>query len=219
MAAYTDQRIAERLAMDSGEWPNDALTRFLTTEVDGERLSPRAIATQMMFAFGAGSDTTRNTLGSLLYQLAKSPELYQRLRNDRSLVDHAIDEALRHDTPAQYLVRECLSPDVELGGQPVAQGDWVMLSIGAANRDESVFDQPEEFNPDRANLKDHVAFGAGPHICPGSALARLELRLAVNCWCDAVASFELDPGYTWEPRGTGMLHGPEHLSLLVTPVN
>ena len=77
-------RATSRIASPSGsalpeaDWPNDALSRFLTTEVEGERLTPRAVTTQIMFSIGAGSDTTRNVLGSLLYRLAVDPELYQR---------------------------------------------------------------------------------------------------------------------------------------------
>jgi cytochrome P450 len=217
MAAYVDAQIAARVKQPPDEWPNDALSRFLNTEVDGERLSHRAIATQVMFAIGAGSDTTRHTLGSLLYQLALDEQLYQRLRGDRSLIEPIIEETLRHDPPAQFLVRQCLSEGVELDGVPVGAGEWVLLSIGSANRDGDVFPDPNGFDPDRPNLKGHVAFGSGPHVCPGSALARLELRLALSCWCDAVETFQLAPGFKWEPLETGMLHGPKHLNLLISP--
>jgi cytochrome P450 len=217
MAAYVDAQIAARMKQPPDEWPNDALSRFLNTEVDGERLSHRAIATQIMFAIGAGSDTTRHTLGSLLYQLALDDHLYQRLRGDRSLIEPIIEETLRHDPPAQFLVRQCLSEGVELDGVPVGAGEWVLLSIGSANRDGDVFPDPNGFDPDRPNLKGHVAFGSGPHVCPGSALARLELRLALSCWCDAVETFQLAPGFKWEPLETGMLHGPKHLNLLISP--
>ena len=217
MAAYVDAQIATRVELPPDEWPNDALSRFLTTEVDGERLSHRAISTQIMFAIGAGSDTTRHTLGSILYQLALDPGLYQRVRGNRSLIEPIIEEALRHDPPAQFLVRQCLREGVELDRVPVGAGDWVLLSIGSANRDENVFPDPNAFDPDRPNLKGHVAFGSGPHICPGSALARLELRLALSCWCDSVETFKLAPGYEWEPLETGMLHGPQRLLLLVSP--
>jgi cytochrome P450 len=217
MAAYVDAQIETRVKQPPDEWPNDALSRFLTTEVDGERLGHRAIATQIMFAIGAGSDTTRHTLGSLLYRLAGDQQLYQRLRGDRSLIEPVIEETLRHDPPAQFLVRQCLTEGVELDGVPVAAGDWVLLSIGSANRDGKVFPDPDGFDPERPNLKGHVAFGSGPHICPGSALARLELRLALSCWCDSVESFELAPGHEWEPLETGMLHGPKRLLLLISP--
>ncbi len=214
-AQYVAERIDERRAVPEDEWPNDALSRFLSTEVEGERLSDRAVITQVIFTIGAGSDTTRNVLGSLLYRLAVNPELYAKLRDDRSLIEPSIEEALRLDPPAQFLVRECLAERFELGGTPLAKADVVMLSIGAANRDDDVFPAAESFDPTRENVRDHLGFGQGPHICPGAALARLEMRLALAAWCDAIESFELAPGFVWEPPRTGMLHGPAHLPLLV----
>ncbi len=218
MAGYVEKRIEERRAMPEAEWPNDALTRFLTTEVDGERLSDRAITTQVMFMIGAGSETTRNTLGSLLYRLARDPELYARVRADRTLVEPAIEEALRIESPAQFMVRQCLDSGVELGGSEIPKGDTVLMSIAAANRDDAVFPRPDEFDVERPNLRDHLGFGTGPHICPGGALARLEMTLALSAWCDAVRHFELAPGFAWEPPPTGMLHGPKHLPLVIHPV-
>ena len=218
-AQYVGERIAERLALPESEYPNDALTRFLTTEVEGQRLSARAVTTQVIFAIGAGSDTTRNVLGSLLYRLACDPAVYARLRADRTLQEAAIEEALRLDPPAQFLVRECLVDTFELGGVALQRADVVMLSIGAANRDDAVFPSPDTFDPTRENVRDHLGFGTGPHICPGGALARLELRLALNAWCDAVQSFELAPGFAWTPPRTPMLHGPATLSVILTPAS
>jgi cytochrome P450 len=134
---------------------------------------------------------------------------------DRSLADPVIEEALQRDSPAQFMARQCLSAGVRLGGMAVS-GEWVLLSIGSANRDVNVFNNPDSFVPDRPNLKEHLACGTGPHICPGSALDRLELRLAVATWCESVAAFGLAPGYSWQPLGTGMLHGPKRLDLVVT---
>lgn len=217
LASYVDERIAARRAMPEDSWPQDALTRFLTTEVDGLRLTDRAICTQIMFSIGAGTDTTRNTLGSLLFQLADDPELFSRLRADRALIEPVIEESLRRDPPAQFLVRRCLGAHAQLDGVEVDEGDTVIISIAAANRDDMVFAEPDAFRPERPNLKDHLSFGTGSHICPGSSLARLELRLALGTWCDSVESFAVEPGYEWQPPGTGMLHGPVSLPLLITP--
>jgi cytochrome P450 len=216
MARYVDDRIGERSALPPDQWPNDALTRFLTTEVDGEALSHWAIAIQVMFAIGAGSETTRNTLGSLLFRLATDGELYAEIRGDRSLVESSVEEALRIDSPAQFMVRRCLAPERELGNAMIHEGDTLMLSIGAANLDPKAFSDPLEFEPHRDGLRDHLAFGTGPHICPGAGLARLELRLALNAWCDRVETFTLADGYTWDAPATGMIHGPRTLRLCLT---
>ena len=217
MAAYVQDRITERKALPAGQWPDDALTRFLTTEVDGEHLSERAAVTQIMFAIGAGSDTTRNVLGSMLYRLAQDPKLYARIAADRSLIEPATEEALRVDPPAQFIVRRCLAPEFDLEGAHLAEGDRVLLSIGAANRDPQRYPDALEYDLTRDKPRDHLAFGIGPHICPGASLARLEIKTAMNVWCDKVAAFRLADSFKWEPPNTGMLHGPEHLFLDITP--
>ncbi len=215
MTVYVEEQIAARRAMPVDSWPNDALTRFLTTEVDGERLTDRAITTQVIFAIGAGAETTRNTLASILYRLAGDPAFYARLRADRSLIDRVIEEGLRIDSPAQFLVRRCLVPEFDLEGSVLHESESVMLSIGSANRDGAVFPEPHRFDPERDNVLDHLAFGAGPHICPGAALARMEMRIALDVWCDHVVRFELADDFSWTPPQTGMLHGPVALPVVL----
>lgn len=217
MASYVQDRINERRALPAGKWPDDALTRFLTTEVDGEHLSERAAVTQIMFAIGAGSDTTRNVLGSMLYRLAQDPELYAKIAADRSLIEPATEEALRVDPPAQFMVRRCLAPEFDLEGAHLTEGDRVLLSIAAANRDPERYPDALKYDLAREKPREHLTFGIGPHICPGASLARLEIKTAMNVWCDKVASFQLGDGYQWSPPNTGMLHGPERLYLDIIP--
>jgi cytochrome P450 len=215
-AAYVDARIAERLALPRDGWPEDALTRFLVTEVDGERLEPRAIRTQIMFMIGAGSDTTRNLIGNLLYRLAVAPDVYAALRADRTLVDVAVEEALRLDAPAQFLVRTCLR-DTDLGDATLTAGQRVFVCIGAGNRDETVFAAADEFRLDRAS-HDHLSFGTGSHICPGSALARLEARTVLAAFVDRVERFRLAPDYEFDALPSAMLQGPKTLRLVLKGV-
>jgi cytochrome P450 len=212
---YVDDRIAERLAMPEAEWPQDALTRFLVTEVDGLRLSPRSIRAQILFTIGAGSETTRNLIGSALYRLASDTELYEQVRRDRTRIEQVIEEALRIDAPAQFLVRRCLS-DTQLAGQALHEGESVMISLSSANWDPAVFPEPERFEIGRPTLRDHLAFGTGPHICPGASLARLEARTLLNAFVDRFERISLGAGYEFDHLGTGMLHGPHTLRLVVT---
>lgn len=211
---YVDARIAERLAQPEVEWPPDALTRFLTTEIDGVQLTPRAIRVQILFMIGAGSETTRNLIGSTLYRLARDPELYARLRADRTLVDAVIEETLRIDPPAQFLVRRCLA-NTPVAGQPLHAGQHVMISLSAANWDDAVFPQPDVFDITRETAREHLAFGTGPHICPGASLARLEARTLLNAFADRFASVALGEGYEFDHLANGMLHGPHTLRLVV----
>ena len=210
-AAYVENRIDQRLAEPADSWPNDALSRFLTTEIEGERLSRRAICIQVMFMIGAGSETTRNLLGSILFRLAGDPALYTRVRRDPTLVDLLVEEGLRFDAPAQFMVRRCLH-GADLDGTAIPRGARVMLAIGAANHDPSVFSDPTRFDIDRPN-RDHLSFGHGSHICPGASLARLEARTALRAFASRVGSLRLGEGYRFDHAPTGMLHGPRTLRL------
>ncbi|ONH58885.1 hypothetical protein CcI49_19375 [Frankia sp. CcI49] len=212
LSGYVQARIDERLAVPRDEWPNDALTRFLVTEVEGETLTPRNIRAQIMFMIGAGSDTTRNTLGSLIYRLGLDPEAYAELRRDPALIDAAIEEALRIDAPAQWMVRTCSDP-MELDGRQVEAGQKVFMCIGSANRDESKHENPNEFRLDRAD-RSHLAFGSGPHICPGAGLARMEMRAAMRAFTARVARYHLVDPEHYDAVPTAMLQGP-HTVLIV----
>ena len=212
-AEYIDRKIEERLALPRDEWPEDALTRFLVTEVEGERLEPRNIRAQIMFMIGAGSDTTKNLIGSLIYRLGRDPGAYAAIRKDPELIDVAIEETLRMDAPAQFMVRKGRRA-TELVGTPISEGQRVFMCIGSANHDEAKFDDPDTFRLDRAT-RDHLAFGSGPHICPGAALARLEVRTLMHEFTRRIESYHLvDPDH-YDSLPTGMLQGQRSLRIVI----
>jgi cytochrome P450 len=212
-AEYIDRKIEERLALPRDEWPEDALTRFLVTEVEGERLEPRNIRAQIMFMIGAGSDTTKNLIGSLFFRLGRDPGAYAALRANPELIDVAIEEALRMDAPAQFMVRTCRRP-LDLAGTPVEEGQRVFMCIGSGNHDETKFDDPDTFRLDRPT-REHLSFGSGPHICPGSALARLEVRTLLHEFTRRVVAFHLvDPDH-YDALPTYMLQGQRSLRIVV----
>jgi cytochrome P450 len=99
----------------------------------------------------------------------------------------------------QVLARAVLQ-DTEIEGQKLACGERVVFGVASANRDEQVYECPAEFRLDRPRPREHLAFGAGPHICPGASLARLEARLMLHAFLDAVASFSLVRGFEPEPN-------------------
>ena len=101
------------------------------------------------------------------------PGLFDRLHEQRELVKVFVEESLRHDSPAHRVTRRCLK-DARVGDASMARGDWLSVSLASANRDETRYDQGDEFRLDRPDSRDHIAFGGGPHICPGASLARLE---------------------------------------------
>lgn len=213
-AAYVQEQIDRRRAMDDP--PDDVITRFLRTEIEGERLSIDAVRTQTLFMILAGNETTRNLIGNLLHTLATSPELYARLRADRSLIPVAVEESLRHDSPVQVLARAVLA-DTEIEGQELHAGDRVVFGVASANRDEQVYDAPDEFRLDRARPRDHLGFGAGPHVCPGASLARMEAIVAVDVLCDAVASLRMVEGFVPQPNPVFWALGHRSLPMVLEP--
>jgi cytochrome P450 len=212
-ASYVDGKIEERLALPRDEWPEDALTRFLVTEVDGERLEPRNIRAQIMFMIGAGSETTKNLIGSLIFRLGQDPGAYAALRDDPQLIDVAIEEALRMDAPAQFMVRTCRQP-LDVAGTLIEEGRRVFMCIGSGNHDETKFEDADTFRLDRAT-REHLSFGSGPHICPGAALARLEVRTLMHEFTKRIVAFHLvDPDH-YDALPTGMLQGPRSLRIVI----
>jgi cytochrome P450 len=196
-AAYLDDHIDRRLADEDA--PDDVITRFLRTDVDGELLSRGAVRTQTLFLIIAGNETTRNLLANLVHRLATDPELLARLRAEPALVPVAVEESLRVDAPVQVLARAVLA-DTELAGSPVSTGDRVVFGLASANRDEAVHADPAEFRLDRPRPRDHLAFGAGPHICPGASLARMEAIVTIEELCRAVRSMRLADDFVEQPN-------------------
>lgn len=215
-STYLEARIDERVR--SATPPNDMITRLLRAEVDGERLSQRAVLTQTIFLIIAGNETTRNMLGNLIYRLAEVPERYAALRANRELIPIAIEESLRFDSPVQLLARTC-TQKIDVDGVSVAKGERVLYSIASANRDERFYSDPGEFRLDRPRPRDHVAFGAGPHVCPGAFLARMEGKVALETLLDRVERIELAPGCVFDPNPVFWALGPRTLRVRLIPAH
>ncbi|MFP8875509.1 MAG: cytochrome P450 [Myxococcota bacterium] len=215
-STYVEKRLAERLALPESEWPEDGISKLLVSEVEGERLSPAAVRTQLMFLLGAGSETTRDMLGGLVFELARDPALYERLRGDRSGIANACEEALRIYSPTQFMVRRCLQP-VSIAEHAFAAGELVFFGLASANRDEAHFEEGERFDAERANAADHLALGAGPHLCLGASLLRLETQIAIGSLLDRFEAIELAEGPGFEALPTAMFYGPKRLPLRLHP--
>jgi cytochrome P450 len=211
-ATYIDQQID--LRRQAADPPDDIITRLLQTEVDGERLSNQAVRTQTMFLIVAGNETTRNLIGNCFYRLATDASLYADLRADRSLIPAFVEESLRLDAPVQILGRAARA-DVEIEGCPVQHGQQVVLGLASANRDEKVYEDPSVFRLNRTRPREHVAFGAGPHVCPGAFLARMEAVVALEELCQRVASFSTVAGYEFDANPVFWALGPRSLPVEV----
>jgi cytochrome P450 len=158
------------------ENPTDDLTSVLVhAEVDGEKLNETEIVMGFFLLVAAGNDSTKATYTSGMRALLEHPDQMRALIDDPSLIPGAVEEALRM-YPAFAHFRRTATRDVEIGGQPISEGDKVLMWYVSSNRDESVYDDPDRFDVHRN--PEHQAFGAGGrHFCLGAALARLELRI------------------------------------------
>jgi len=213
-ARFVQGLIDDHRAMDDP--PDDVITRFIHTDVDGEFLSDHAIRTQTMFLIVAGNETTRNLIGNCLYVLATRPDLFEQVRADRDRIPPFVEESLRLDAPVQVLARAVLG-DTEIEGCPMHVGDRVVFGLASANRDESAYDDPTEFRLDRARMRDHLAFGAGPHVCPGASLARLEAVAVLDEFCERVATLRLSDDYVPDPNPVFWANGHRSLPAVLTP--
>lgn len=194
-AAYIQHHIDIRRA--APEPPDDLIGRFIAADIDGEPLSDAMIRTQAINLIIAGNETTRNWLGNFFATLAQSPDLYGEVRAHPEIRETFMEESLRRDCPVQIVARAAME-DTVIENRHIPVGDQVVFGIASANRDEKVFQNPAEFDFARPDLKKHLAFGAGPHICPGATLARLEARIALEVFCEKIASFEVAPDYEFQ---------------------
>jgi cytochrome P450 len=144
--------------------------------------------------------------------LLERPALLERVRQDRSLVGKAIDEAVRLEPVATFKVRQA-AEDLELGGLQVPKGAMVQAIVMSAHRDEEVFEHPDTFDLDR-KAKPTFGFGFGPHMCIGQYIAKTELTVAVNAVLDLLPNLRLDPDAP-APKITGaQLRGPHTLQVV-----
>ena len=156
----------------------DIATVIANAMVGGEQIPDRELAGYYMIIATAGHDTTSASTAGAIMELAKNPALFERFRDAGTDKAGLIEEAIRWTTPVQHFMRSARE-DVEIGGQKIPEGDWLMLSYVSGNRDEEVFADPFTFDPDR-DKNPQIAFGFGAHVCLGQHLARMEMRIMME---------------------------------------
>jgi cytochrome P450 len=177
---------------DRREQPRDDLISTLAhAEIDGERLSDEEIFSFLRLLLPAGVETTYRSTGNLLFGLLANPELLDAVRSDRSLIPQAIEEAVRWEAPLLIITRVA-ARDTELAGIPIPAGSAVMPMLGAANRDENRYPDPDRFDIFRKPVPS-ISWGHGTHVCLGMHLARLEMRVALELLLDRLPDLRFDP--------------------------
>jgi cytochrome P450 len=159
--------------------------------VEGERLTDEEIYSFLRLLLPAGVETTYRATGNLLLALLNDRTQFDALYNDRELYPQAFEEALRWEPPVTVILRRAMR-DTELGGVAIQAGADVALLLGAANRDARKYTDPDRYDMFR-EIRQHVGFGFGVHVCLGMHLARMESRVAINTLFDRLGPFTLDP--------------------------
>ncbi len=155
----------------------DLLSAIANAKIDGELLSDEFLDGSWLLIVFAGNDTTRNSLSGTMKLLTENPNEKAKLIARPELMGNMVHEAIRMVSPVIYM-RRTATKDAKIGDQEIGEGEKVVMYYGAANRDPSIFPDPDRFDVERANAKDHIAFGMGPHVCLGQRVANMQLEAA-----------------------------------------
>ena len=156
---------------------NDLLSAIANAKIDGELLSEEFLDGSWLLIVFAGNDTTRNSLSGTMKLLTKFQDQRQKLMSNEELFPNFVYEAIRMVSPVTYM-RRTVTKDTVLGGQPLSEGDKVVMYYAAANRDPNKFENPNMFDIERSNANENLAFGNGPHVCLGKRVAIMQLETA-----------------------------------------
>lgn len=222
--AWLDDWFATYIEDRRREPRNDVLTNLaLGTYPDGSTPEVTALVRIATFLFAAGQETTARLLAVGLKYLAEYPDMQDELRAHPDRIPDFIEEALRIESPVKADFR-LARRHTSVAGVDVAAGTPVMVLNGAANRDPRVFECPAEFRLDRPNVKAHIAFGRGPHSCPGGPLARVEGRVSIERILHRMRDIRLSEEYHGPPSArhfeyepTWVLRGLSNLHIEFTP--
>ncbi|MGH9126390.1 MAG: cytochrome P450 [Acidimicrobiales bacterium] len=221
---YIVEQIADRSANPTDDLISALVNARLSeddTELEdsqaagADRLSEAEILTMTSQLLAAGNVTTTSLMANLMVSLIENPQAMADLRADHSLIDAAIDESLRRDSPARCGYR-MTKQDIELENVTIPAGSQVFFSFGAANHDPELYPEPTQFDIHRANLKRHLGFGHGVHYCVGSHLARAETRIAFERLLNRISDFRIPEDKRPEPIICLALHGYRRVDLTFT---
>ena len=170
----------------------DLLSQLVAVEAEGEKLSRRELIYTCITLLVAGHETTTSLIGNGIYTLLRHPDQWELLQNNPSLLNSAIEEILRYESPVARQPR-LIKQDVDLGGKRISRGETVFQMLNAANRDPAYFSDPDRFNIQRGKNR-HVAFGMGIHFCIGAVLARTEAQVVFRTLMERLPRIDLIEG-------------------------
>jgi len=194
--------------------PTDDIASLLANaEIDGVPVPFRDFVGNLILVLVGGNETTRNSLSHTVSAFSHYPDQWKLIRSDRSLLRTAAPEMVRFASPVMHM-RRTATEDTVLAGRKIAKGDKVVLWYISGNRDETVFERPDIFDVTRKGPQ-HVGFGAGQHVCVGSRLAEMQLRVAFDILADRVSGFEMKA----PPRRfrSNFINGLKNLDVVMRP--
>lgn len=215
MVGWFQQMVDQRIArLSSGAAPRDDLVdALLSAESDGAKLTRDEVWRFCFTLVVAGSETTMYYAANCLRALVEHPDVFERLRADRSLIARFQQETLRLAGPPQRLFRKVMR-DVEIGGKQIRAGEWVALFFAAANHDPKVFPEPRRLRLDRDNGGAQLSFGHGIHYCLGAPLANLETACLIEGLLDRFCAMRPGPTPAEPQRATLLQHSVTRLPVV-----
>ncbi|MUL76355.1 cytochrome P450 [Mycolicibacterium sp. CBMA 226] len=193
---------------------DDLTSALVEAEIDGDKLTDDEIMAFLFLMVIAGNETTTKLLANAAYWGHKNPDQLAPVFDDHELISPWVEETLRYDTSSQLLARAVVE-DLEFYGTTVPAGDVLVLLAGSANRDERVFDQPDEYRIGRDIGSKLVSFGSGAHFCLGAHLARMEARVALTELVKRIRSYEVDEDNSVRVHSSSV-RGFAHLPIAVS---
>ena len=214
---------AEQIELRRTDPQDDILTNLLNASIDDDdpevtdkrQLDMPEMLSIIQQLLVAGNETTTKSLTEMVRLLAENPEEWAALKADPSRAEKVFEETLRLSTPTQGMWR-ILTKDAELGGVQLTKGQRIIIVFASANRDEALYDNPDEFDPMRDHLRDNLAFGKGIHFCLGANLSRLEGKVAAEELSKRIDTITLSESNKYQYFPSFMLRGLTDLDIEFT---
>ena len=190
--------------------PRDDLASVIANaKIDGNPISEFEALGYYIIVATAGHDTTSSSTAGALWGLAERPDQLAKVKANPDLIPSLVEESIRWTTPVKTFMRSA-AEDVEFGGRQLRKDDWIMLCYASGNRDEAVFDRPNDFMVDRTPNK-QLSFGYGAHLCLGQHLAKMEMRILWEEMLPRLKSVELDGPAVWSQ--SVFVNGPKSVPI------